>query len=81
MVGSDIDMAYYEEVSPWKMNDLTVNVTENNEHLAQIVSGSRQEEKNVDKRLEKGRNNLFGLLGAGFSYKWFLSPVVKLHIF
>ena len=81
VVGSDIDMAYYEEVSPWKMNDLTVNVTENNEHLGQIVSGSRQEEKNVDKRLEKGRNNLFGLLGAGFSYKCFLSPVVKLHIF
>ena len=63
------------------MNNETVKVTEDNEHLGQIVSGSRQEEKNIDHRLEKGRKNLFSLLGAGFSYKCFLSPVVKLHTY
>ena len=57
------------------------NVVENNEHLGQIVSGVSQEEKNVDLRVSKVRKNLFGLLGAGFSYKCMLSPVVKLHIY
>ena len=45
------------------------------------MSGRRQEEKNIDLRLEKGRKSLFGLLGAGFAFKSSLSPVVKLHIF
>ena len=63
------------------MDNKVVKVVENNEHLSQIVSGKRQEEKNVDLRLQKGRKSLFGLLGAGFSFKCFLSPVVKLHIF
>ena len=81
VVGSEIDINYYEDISPWKMDNKVVKVVENNEHLSQIVSGKRQEEKNVDLRLQKGRKSLFGLLGAGFSFKCFLSPVVKLHIF
>ena len=45
------------------------------------MTGRRQEEKNVDHKLEKGRKSLFGLLGAGFAYKCSLSPVVKLRFF
>ena len=63
------------------MNNEVVKVVEDNEHLGQIVSGKRQAEKNIDLRLQKGRKCLFGLLGAGFSFKCFLSPVVKLHIY
>ena len=37
--------------------------------------------KNIDLKVQKGRKNLFGLLGAGFSFKCLLSPVVKLHIY
>jgi hypothetical protein len=32
-------------------------------------------------RIVKGRKCLFGLLGVGFAFKCFLSPVVKLHIY
>ena len=81
VVGSDIDMDYFKDISPWKMNNETIEVVDNNEHLGQIVSGKRQEEKNVDKNLDKGRKSLFSLLGAGFSFKCFLSPTLKLHIF
>ena len=81
VVGSEIDSNYYKDVSPWKMNHEIVKVVEDNEHLGQIVSGKRQEEKNVDMKLQKGRNCLFGLLGSGFSFKCFLSPLVKLHIY
>ena len=45
------------------------------------MSGSRQEEKNVDLRIQKSRNTLFGLLGPAFSFKCLLSPTVKLHIY
>jgi len=39
VIGSKADMDYYADVKPWKMHGTTVNVTENNEHLGQIVSG------------------------------------------
>ena len=58
-----------------------MNVVENNEHLGQIVSGLRQEEKNIDQSISKGRKSLYGMLGAAFSYKCHLSPVLKIHIF
>ena len=32
-------------------------------------------------KIVKGRKNLFGLLGSGFSFKCLLSPLVKLHIY
>ena len=63
------------------MEGLVVKVVEDNDHLGQIVSGKCQEEKNVDLRLRKGRKSLFSLLGSGFSFKCFLSPAVKLHIY
>ena len=77
----EIDSNYYQDISPWTMDGAAVNVVENNEHLGQIVSGVSQEAKNVDLKLSKGRTNLFGLLGAGFSFKCMLSPVLKLHIY
>ena len=63
------------------MDNEVVKVVEDNEHLGQIVSCKSQEEKNIDLRLSKGRNSLFGLLGSGFSFKCLLSPVVKLHLY
>ena len=79
VVGSVIDCNYYTDISPWKMNGEVVKVVEDNEHLGQVVSGRNQEEKNVDLRITKGRKCVFGLLGVGFVFKCFLSPVVKLH--
>ena len=81
VVGSDIDMDYYSDTTPWRMGGDTVKVVENNDHLGQIVSGTRQEDKNVDERLKKGRNSLFSLLGAGFAFKCMLGPLVKIHLF
>ena len=81
VVGSEIDTNYFKDISPWKMDGEIIEVVENNEHLGQIVSGVKQESKNVDLNLKKGRKNLFGLLGAGFSFKCLLSPAVKLHLY
>ena len=81
VVGSNIDMDYYSDTTPWSMGGEIVKVVENNDHLGQIVSGTRQEEKNVDLRMKKGRNNLFGLLGSAFAFKCLMSPIVKIHLF
>ena len=43
--------------------------------IGQIVSGVVQEQKNIDLRIEKGRGNLFGMLGPAFSFKCLLSPI------
>ena len=63
------------------MDGQVVQVVVDNEHLGQIVSNSNQEQKNIDLKLQKGRSNLFSLLGSGFAFKSFLSPVLKLHIY
>ena len=81
VVGSEVDMEYFSDITPWRMGGNTVQVVENNDHLGQIVSGRRQEGKNVDERLKKGRNSLFSLLGPAFSFKCMLSPLVKIHLF
>ena len=81
VVGSDVDVKYYEDVKPWRMDDQVVQVVEDNDHLGLIVSNKNQEQKNVDLKMNKGRNNLYTLLGSGFAYKSFLSPVLKLHIY
>ena len=64
VVGSEIDCTYFKDISPWKMNNETVKVVENNDHLGQVVSGQNQEENNIDLRVVKSRTCLFGLLGA-----------------
>merc|ERR1712129_452303 len=81
VTGSDIDMHYYSDTTPWRMGGEKVNVVENNDHLGQIVSRSRQEMKNVDMRITKGRNNLFGLLGTAFAFKCMMCPLEKLHLY
>ena len=63
------------------MGGLPINVVEDNEHLGQLVSGKRQEGKNIDERLKKGMGFLFSMLGPAFSYKCLLSPLVKINIF
>ena len=63
------------------MDGQTIKVVEDNEHLGQIVSGQRQEEKNIDLRIKKSQNSLFALLGPAFSFRCLLSPVVKLHLY
>ena len=81
VIGSQVDMQYYSDVTPWKIDGQTVKVTTDNDHLGQIVSGVAQEQKNVDMRVEKGRKALFGLLGPAFAFKCLLSPLLKMHIF
>ena len=81
VVGSEIDMEYYHDTTPWIMGGQPVKIVENNDHLGQIVSGTRQEEKNIDERIKKGRGHLFSMLGPAFAYKCMLSPVVKMHLF
>ena len=51
--GPEIDAKYYRDTKPWKMAGQPIDVVEDNDHLGQIVSGFRQEEKNVDLRIQK----------------------------
>ena len=81
VVGSDVDVQYFKDVKPWKMDGQVVQVVEDNDHLGQVVSNNNQEQKNIYLKLQKGRNNLYGLLGSGFAFKSFLSPKLKLHIY
>ena len=79
--GSEIDRQFYTDTTPWTMGGEHIRVTEDIEHLGQVVSGKNQIEKNIDLRLKKGRGSLFKLLGPAFAYKCLLSPVVKLHLY
>ena len=49
VVGSEIDMEYYcdNRHGQWTMENNRVKVVENNDHLGQIISGYRQEAKNI----------------------------------
>ena len=73
-MGSELDKHYFQDIKPWKMD-------EDNDHLGQIISDVRQEQKNIDLKLRKGRGTLFKVLGPAFAYKCLLSPAAKLHIF
>ena len=64
--------------TPWQLDSQKVKVCEDNDHLGQILSGARQEEKNVDLRIKKRRNNMLGPVG---SFKCLLSSRVKTHLF
>ena len=81
VIGSNIDMEYFSDTTPWTMGGQTVKVVEDNDHLGQVVSGVTQETKNIDTRIKKARGHLFSLLGPAFAYKCLLSPVVKMHLF
>ena len=54
VVGSKADMAYYQDIQPWNMDNMQVSVKENNDHLGLIISGVREEEKNVDLKITPG---------------------------
>ena len=81
VVGSKVDMDYYQDIQPWVMDNLPVSVKEDNDHLGLIVSGNREEEKNIDLKMKKARGALFKLLGPAFSSKCLLSPAVQIHLF
>ena len=48
VVGSKQDMDYYKDIQPWNMDNQQVSVKDDNEHLGLIVSGPKEEDKNVD---------------------------------
>ena len=81
VVGSGVDVEYFQDVRPWTMDGKEVQVVEDNEHLGLVVSNINQAQKNVDMKVQKGRSNIYSLLGSGFAYKSHLSPVLKLHIY
>lgn len=78
--GPPIDQKYYQDTKPWKICNGKIQVVDQNEHLGQVISGDRQESKNVDLRITMGKKALFSLLGPAFAYKCLLSPEVKLHL-
>ena len=80
VTGSRIDMAYYQDIKLWTLNGDTINVTENNDHLGLVVSGLKEEVKNVDKNLLNTRKSLFSLLGPAFAFRCKLSPTVQVHM-
>ena len=59
VVGSEVDISYFQDVKPWSIYNEVVKVEEDNEHLKQIVSERNQEQKNVDLRLLQGRKSFF----------------------
>ena len=80
VTGSKLDMKHYSDVSPWVLDNQAISVVDNNEHLGLIVSGTDEEEKNIDENIQKCRNSLFGLLGPAFAFKCLLPPSVQAHL-
>ena len=62
VTGSRTDMSYYRDINIWSLNGEKLNVTEDNEHLGLIVSGTNEEIKNTDKNINSARKILFNLL-------------------
>ena len=80
VTGSKLDMNYYADISPWSLDGQPVNVVDNNEHLGLIVSGSDEEDKNIDENIHKCRKSLFGLLGPAFAFKCLLSHSTQVFL-
>ena len=72
---------YFKEINPLIMDNLTVLVKDNNDHLGLIVSGHEEETKNVDQKLKTAHGALFKLLGPAYSAKCLISPVVEINLF
>ena len=62
------------------MNNSVIEVSEENEHLGMVVTGFREEERNVEENLSSGRKSLFCLLGPAFSQKCHLNPALQVHL-
>ena len=73
-------MTYYKENGCWTLYGERLTVVDDNEHLGLIVSGSHEEQKNVDRNITKCRKSLFSLLGVAFAYKCKLSPIVQVKM-
>ena len=67
VVGAATDRKYFAELAPWHLDGQTVQVTEDNDHLGQIVSGVDQEMKNVDLRIKKRQKLPIFIARASFS--------------
>ena len=80
ITGSKTDMQYYKDTAAWTINGKKIKVVDSNDHLGLIVSGTDEEQKNVDANIAKCRSALFGTLGPAFSYKCLLSPTTQLHV-
>ena len=80
VTGSAIDMDYYKEINTWHLGGESIIAAEDNEHLGLIVSGTSEEQKNVDGNIQACRNSLFGLLGPAFAFKCLLPPTVQIHL-
>ena len=80
VTGLKIDMQYYKEVNIWTLYDKKIAVTDENEHLGLIVSGSDEEKKNIDENMQSCRRSLFSLLGPAFAYDCKLSPGVQTRL-
>ena len=48
VVGSDIDVKYFQDVKPRHMDGQHVQVVDDNEHLGNVVSNKHQAQKNND---------------------------------
>ena len=80
VTGSPIDMKYYQDIQPWTLNNQKISVVENNDHLGLVVSGTQEEQKNVDSNIQQCRNSMFALLGPAYAYKCLLAPAVQCHL-
>ena len=80
VTGSKHDMLYYKDTQPWLLNGERVQVAENNDHLGLVVSGWHEEQKNIDKKINKCRDSLFAMLGATYAHRCKLSPVLQSHL-
>lgn len=77
VVGSKVDQKYWQDTSPWVMNGIQIEVTEDNEHLGQIISGNNSTQKNVDLNMDKARKCLFSLMGCPISYHSEVNPNIQ----
>ena len=72
--GSKKDQKYWQITKPWSMDNKTIDVVINNEHLGQVISGENATQKNVDNNIVKTRKCLFSLLGSPFSTSSNVNP-------
>ena len=79
VTGSRQDMEYYKDIQLWTLYGEKLNVTDDNDHLGLVVSGSNEEIKNIDRNIAAARASLFSFLGNIFAYKCKLSQAVQFH--
>ena len=73
-------MDYYQDISPWTLNNEKISVVDDNEHLCLVVSGLHEEQENIDASIQQCRNSLFALFGPCYAFKCLLTPTVQIHL-